>query len=85
MPITLKGPYNLRGVTDSLNLQAETLRFRVAEEGTGIHCLLLTPRWDPSQQVCPGWPTWVSGSCWAYRQSPGVGRSPWGQSCQSLW
>lgn len=23
------------------------------EEGTGIHCLLLTIRWDPSQQLCP--------------------------------
>lgn len=53
MLITLECPYHFKGFTDSLNLQVENLRFRVAEEGTEIYYLLLSPCWDPSLQVCP--------------------------------
>lgn len=87
MPNTLEGPYNFKGFTDPLNLQVENPRFRVVgEEGTGN----ILPALDPllgsfTAGVPQGSPTWVSGSCWACRQSPEVGRSPWGQSCQSPW
>lgn len=85
MPITLEGPYNSRG-----SMIPCTCRLIISDvewlEGKGH--ILSTPNpllGSITAGVPQGSPTWESGSCWAYRQSPEVGISPWGQSCQSPW